>query len=220
MNKSLFARWRANFVTGLAVVLPGAVSIVLVVWILRNIASITDTLLIFLPKSWTHEEGGKGALFWYSSWLAFFMAVVLITIIGQFTRVYIGQKIIRFTDTVLLRVPLINKIYGTIKQVNEAFTSGSKSSFKQVVLVEFPRPGSWTVAFLTNDQPEVPAALPGKMISVFVPTTPNPTSGFMLLVPETSVIKLEMSVSDGIKFIISLGSLSLEQQQAQMGKLK
>jgi uncharacterized membrane protein len=114
-------------------------------------------------------------------------------------------------DLVLLRVPLLNKIYGTIKQVNEAFTSGKKSSFKTVVLVEFPHPGHYAMGFVTSEQhEEVQAKTQQNLVCVFVPTTPNPTSGFLILVPETKVTRLEMSVADGIKYIVSLGSIAPE----------
>jgi len=220
-SKTLFSRWRANFLTGLAVVFPGALSLIIVIWIFRNIASITDTLLIFLPRSWTHKDGGQGELYWYASWLAFIMAVALITLAGRMTRIYFGQKLIEGADRLMLRVPMLNKIYGTIKQVNEAFSSGKRTAFKQVVLVEYPRLGLWSLGFVTNEQPEISAAgAPDKLVSVFIPTTPNPTSGFIVLVPEKSCVKLDLPVADGIKFIISLGSLSPEQHQAELGRLK
>jgi uncharacterized membrane protein len=105
----------------------------------------------------------------------------------------------------------LNKIYGTVKQVNEAFSSNQKSAFRQVVLVEFPRAGHYSIGFVTGEQTqEVQLKTPEKVVSVFVPTTPNPTSGFLVLVPERSLTKLDMTVADGIKFIISLGSVSPE----------
>jgi uncharacterized membrane protein len=220
MSKSLLGQWRANFMTGLLVILPAALSILLVVWVIRNIATITDVLLVFVPSSWTHKDQGKGALYWHSSWLAFFMAVGLITGLGALARIYIGQKLIELADSLLLRVPLLNKVYSTFKQVNEAF-SGSKSSFKQVVIIEYPRLGVYTLAFVTNDQPTMLGkGLPEKLVSVFVPTTPNPTSGFIVLLPETALIKANLSVPDGIKFIISLGSLAPEQQQARLAQVQ
>jgi len=125
-------------------------------------------------------------------------------------RYYIGKKIIDWTDRVLMRVPFLNKIYGAIKQVNDAF-SGNKNSFKTVVLVEFPREGIHSIGFLTSEQhDEVQQKTKEKVVCVFVPTTPNPTSGFLILVPEEKVTKLDMSVADGIKYIVSLGSLSPE----------
>jgi len=211
MNKSLLTGWRASFLTGLAVILPAAVSIGIVVWLFGTAAAFTDRLLFFLPYSLTHGDGGKGPLLWYWSIIAFAVAVLLITLTGKLARVYIGRQLIAFADHALLRIPLLNKIYGTLKQVNEAFGSQKKSSFKQVVLVEFPREGVFSLGFITGEKnQEVQAKTRERVVAVFVPTTPNPTSGFLLLVPEAKVTRLEMSVADGIKFVISLGSVSPE----------
>jgi uncharacterized membrane protein len=209
VGKSLFARWRGNFITGVAVLLPAVASIVVLVWFFRSIANVTDTLLFFLPGKLTHRNGGEGPMYWYWSLAAFVLAVLLITLMGRLTRYYVGVKLMELLDQGLLRIPLLNKIYGTIKQVNEAFTS-NKSSFKQVVLVEFPRRGQRSVGFVTGEQANVFQHDNEKTVSVFIPTTPNPTSGFMVLVPESEVTKLDMSVADGIKFIVSLGAIPPE----------
>ena len=209
MNKNLFARWRANFFTGLAVLLPAIASVLVLLWVFTSIANITDALLFFLPGKLTHGDGGQGKMYWYWSLAAFVLAVLLISLAGKLTRYYIGKKIIQLLDRGLLRVPLLNKIYSTIKQVNEAFTS-NKSSFKQVVLVEFPQPGHRAVGFVTAEQDEGFHQGGERTISVFIPTTPNPTSGFLILVPQAQVKKLDMSVADGIKFIVSLGAIPPE----------
>ncbi len=208
---NFFGRGRANFFTGLVVVLPAVISLALVKWLFGTVSSITDTLLIFLPQTLTHERGGEGPMYWYWSLVALMLAILLIGLAGLLTRYYFGKQLIRWVDTALLRVPLLNKIYGAIKQVNEAFSSGSKSSFKTVVLIEFPRPGMYSIGFITSEQhEEVQVKTKEKVVCVFVPTTPNPTSGFLMLVPEDQVTKLEMSVADGIKYIISLGSIAPE----------
>lgn len=204
-----FARWRANFYAGLAIVLPAVITIAIVKWLFGTVSNITDPLLFFLPASWTHRP--DGTMLWWWSASALLLAVALISFIGRMARNYIGRKLIQSIDLALLRVPFMNKIYGAIKQVNEAFTSSHKSSFKQVVLVEFPGPGSYAVGFLTGAQPaEVQSKLHGNMLSVFVPTTPNPTGGFVLLVPEPQITRLDMSVADGLKYILSLGSVAPE----------
>ena len=209
--KHFFGRWRANFLTGLAVVLPAVISLAVIKWLFGTVSSITDTLLIFLPQTLTHERSGEGPMFWYWSLVALVLAVVLIGLVGLLTRYYLGKQLIRWVDTALLRVPLLNKIYGAIKQVNEAFSSGSKTSFKTVVLIEFPRAEMYSVGFITSEQhDEVQMKTKEKVVCVFVPTTPNPTSGFLVLVSEDKVTKLEMSVADGIKYIISLGSIAPE----------
>src|SRR5437867_2335407 len=208
-RKRALIRWRANFFTGLAIVLPAVISIAVVVWLFGTVANITDTLLIFLPKEWTHKDLGAGAMHWYWSLVALVMALMLIGLMGGLARHYFVKKLIELVDLALLRVPLLNKIYSTIKQVNEAFSPSSKSSFKQVVLVEFPRAGQYSVGFLTGeDQREVQQKTKERVLSVFVPTTPNPTSGFLVLVPEKEITRLEMSVAEGIKFIISLGAIA------------
>jgi uncharacterized membrane protein len=212
--RSFFARWRANFLTGLVVLLPAVVTLALVKWLFGTIASVTDLLLFFAPKSITHEDAGKGPMFWHWSLAAFVLAVLLVSVAGLLTRYYVGKRLIAWLDSTMLRVPLLNKIYGTIKQVNEAFGSGKKTSFKTVVLVEFPREGMYSVGFITSEQhAEVQAKTREEVVCVFVPTTPNPTSGFLVLVPENKVTRLEMSVADGIKYIISLGSVAPEYTQ-------
>ena len=212
-HKSLFARWRSSFLTGLAVTLPALLTLAAVKWLLGTISSFTDLLLFFLPKNLTHEgvvypTDGLGPVIWYWKLVALALAVVMISAVGVLARYYIGKKIIDWGDRFLLRVPFLNKIYSAIKQVNDAF-SGNKHSFKTVVLVEFPRAGAWSMGFITSDQPpEIKNRTHPDVVCVFVPTTPNPTAGFLLLVPEDQVRKLDMSVAEGIKYVISLGSLS------------
>ena len=209
MYKTYFTRWRANFVTGLAVLLPAIASVVLVVWFFSQVASITDTLLFFLPTQWTHKNSGLGPVYWHWSLAALVLAVLLISLVGRMTRYYVGVKMVEMLDQGLLRVPLLNKIYLTIKQVNDAFTS-NKTSFKQVVLVDFPQPGQRMVGFVTGDHDPAPASGRSKVVSVFIPTTPNPTSGFLVLVAESEVTKLDLSVAEGIKYIVSLGAIPPE----------
>jgi uncharacterized membrane protein len=207
VKQSFFARWQANFWAGLAIVLPAVVSVAALIWLFGTVASITDTLLIFLPRRWTHHDQ-DGALYWYWSLTALLLAVLLIGLVGLLARNYFGKRIIQWVDSALLRVPLLNKIYGAIKQVNDAFSSTNKTSFRTVVLVEFPRAGVYSLGFITSEpHAEVLAKISPKIVCVFVPATPNPTSGFLLFVPEDSVVKLDMSVADGIKYIISLGSI-------------
>jgi uncharacterized membrane protein len=215
VKKSLFARWRASFLTGLVIVLPGVITLAVVKWFFGTVSSFTDTLLFFLkycldPKM-VYENGESGAMFWYWSVLAFLLAVVIVSAIGVLARNYFGKRMIAWADGIMLRVPVLNKIYGTIRQVDEAFTSGKQSSFKTVVLVEYPRAGIYSVGFITSDQDNpIHRATHEKIVCVFIPTTPIPTGGFLILVPEEKVTKLDISVADGFKYIISLGALSQE----------
>lgn len=210
-QRRVFCRWRTNFVTGLAVLLPALVTLAIVKWLFGTIASFTDLLLFFLPRAWTHEDGGHGPMFWYYSLAAFVLALLLVSMVGLLTRYYVGKKLILWLDKFMLRLPLLNKIYSTIKQVNEAFSAGKNTAFKTVVLVPFPREGMYSIGFITSEQhAEVQQKTKERVVCVFVPTTPNPTSGFLVLVPEDKVTRLEMSVADAIKYIISLGSVSPE----------
>ena len=232
-KRSLPARWRANFLTGLFLVLPAVVSLALIKWVFGTISSVTDTLLFFLPKYITHAtpgqdsafwylyttkpvleanpEAGNGPLLWYWSVVSLVLAGLLISLLGRLARNYFGRKVIHWTNDFMMSIPLFNKVYATIKQVNEAFTSGGKDAFKTVVRVEWPRAGMYSLGFLTSEQ-QHPAVFKTreKMVCVFIPTTPNPTSGFMMLVPEEQVTRLDMTVADGIKYIVSLGSISPE----------
>lgn len=211
MKKRLWARFRASFVTGLAVLLPALITLAIVKWVFGTVASLTDTLLFFLPRELTHAEGGRGPMYWHWSMVALLLAVGLVALVGWMARYYIGKQFIAWLDATMLRLPLLNKIYGTVKQVNEAFSSTKKTAFKTVVLVEFPREGVYSIGFITGEQhEEVQARTRERVVSVFVPTTPNPTTGYLILVPEDKLTKLDMTVAEGIKFVISLGSISPE----------
>lgn len=208
MKNSLIARWQANFWAGLVILLPGVVTAAALAWLFKTAADITNTLLFFLPVTLTHQRQGEGPMYWYWSVAALVLAVFLIGVVGLLARYYFGKRLIEWVDSGLLRIPLLNKIYGTMKQVNDAFSAGNKTAFRTVVLVEYPRLGVYSVGFITGEQRgEAQNRLPEKVVCVFIPTTPNPTSGFLVLVPEDKVIKLEMSVADGIKYIISLGAI-------------
>jgi uncharacterized membrane protein len=177
------------------------------------VANLTDLLLFFLPAHLTHRPGlegpGTGQMYWYWSVVAFTLAILLVSLVGLSARYYFGKKIIEWIELVMSHIPFLNKIYSATRQINDAFATGSKNSFKTVVLVEFPSAGSQSLGFITSEHNELLEKRSGqKLISVFIPTTPNPTSGFLLLVPEEKIIKLDMSVADAIKYIISLGSVS------------
>lgn len=210
MKKTFLARWRANFFTGLAVVMPGVISIGALVWIFGTVATFTDTLLFFLPRDLTHHDHGTGPMYWYWSVAAFVLAVVLVCAVGLAARNYFGKKMIEWADRGLMHIPLLNKIYGATKQVNDALVTGNKNSFKTVVLIQFPHAGSYSLGFLTSENAEITVNPGEKLVCVFVPTTPNPTSGFLMLVPDEKVTRLNISVADGLKYIISLGAISRE----------
>ena len=212
---TLLGRTRRNFFTGLAVVLPVIISIGVALWLFNQAVAVSDILLYpfpFLPGielSDIWKEGQPGSDL-YFSWkvVAILEAVVLTGLLGFLTRYYVGKKLVQLMDYILLNVPLLGKIYGTVKQVNQAFTSENKSNFQQVIMVEFPRKGLYSVGFVTAEQVKTDEG--ESIISIFVPTTPNPTTGFLLVLPESKVVKLDMSVADGIKYIVSLGAVPPE----------
>lgn len=212
---TLLGRTRRNFFTGLAVVLPVIISIGVALWLFNQAVAVSDILLYpfrFVPGlelSDIWKDGVSGSEL-YFGWkvVAILEAVILTGLLGFLTRYYIGKKLVQLMDYVLMNVPLLGKIYGTVKQVNQAFTSEKKSSFKQVVMVEFPRKGLFSVGFVTAEQVKTDEG--ESIISIFVPTTPNPTTGFLLVLPESKVVKLGMSVADGIKYIVSLGAVPPE----------
>ena len=211
---TLLGRTRRNFFTGLAVVLPVIISIGVALWLFNQAVAVSDILLypirfIFgleLNDIW--KDGPGSDLYFGWKVVAILEAVILTGLLGFLTRYYVGKKLVQLMDYVLMNVPLLGKIYGTVKQVNQAFTSEKKSSFKQVVMVEFPRKGLFSVGFVTAEQVKTDEG--ESIISIFVPTTPNPTTGFLLVLPESKVVKLDMSVADGIKYIVSLGAVPPE----------
>jgi uncharacterized membrane protein len=176
------------------------------------VTNVTDKLLFFLPyilhPKFIYQDGRSAPMFWYWSLLALVLSIGLICAVGLAARNYFGKKMIEWVDRAIMQVPLLNKIYGATKQVNDALVTGNKNSFKTVVLIEFPHSGSYSLGFLTSENAEIEAKPGEKLVCVFVPTTPNPTSGFLMLVPDAKVTRLKMSVPDGLKYIISLGALS------------
>jgi len=206
--KTYFSQYKADFLTGMANILPIAVSILIVIWLFGKVINFTDIVLIFVPKAWMYSGNDAGQMHIYLSILTILLMILLIGLLGRIARNSFGKKLIQAVDIVLLHIPLLNKIYSILKHISSAFTPSKATTYKQVVLVEFPRPGIYSVGFITSTKNnEVSAKTFGSMLSVFVPTPPL-TSGFVILVPETDIVKLDMSVTEGIKFIMSLGSVS------------
>ena len=132
------------------------------------------------------------------------MALVLIT--GMIMADLLGRRLVAFWESLLARIPLVRTLYSAVKQIMEAVLATDAKSFRKVLLVEYPRKGVWSLAFMTSDDlGEVQDKTIANVISVFIPTTPNPTSGFVLMVPESDVIELDMAVEEGLKMIISMG---------------
>jgi uncharacterized membrane protein len=209
MNMKIkFPHYKTDFLSGLAEILPAVVSISIVIWLFGKVANFTDNVLMFMPKDWTHTVNGEGSMHIYWSVLAVLLVILIIGLLGRIARYSFGKKLFQAVDMVLIRIPLLNKIYSILKHINGAFSSNKTATFKQVVMVEFPRSGIYSVGFITSiKNNEASAKTCESLLSVFVPTPPL-TSGFIILVPESEIVKLDMSVAEGIKFIMSLGSVS------------
>lgn len=190
---------KKNFLTGLLVVVPVGVTVFVLGAILRWI----DQILGDLPQSLIGSDfPGLGIITLF----------LLILLIGMISANYFGNRMLRFWDGWMQRVPLVRGVYSTVKQVMETFSV--KHSFSGVALVEYPRKGCWSIGFVTGSVDGSGMGLDGPYETVFVPTTPNPTAGFLLLLPVAEVRHLDMSVEQGMKFIISLGLVSLSEREA------
>ena len=186
------------FITGLLIWVPLGITF----WVLRLLIGTMDQTLLLLPKSFRPE-----AIFgFYIPGFGVILTLLVVFLTGLFTTNIIGQRLLMFWEGLLSRIPVVKSIYYSVKQVSDTLFSSNGEAFRKALLVQYPREGSWTVAFLTG-QPggDVANHLQGDYVSVYVPTTPNPTSGFFLIMPRKDVIELDMSVDDALKYIISIG---------------
>jgi len=189
------------FITGLLIWVP----IGLTAWVLKFLISTMDQSLLLLPDKFQPEVLLGMKVYGVGTILT--LLVVFIT--GIMTANIIGQKLLVFWEGVLWRIPVVKSIYWSIKQVSDTIFSDKGEAFRKALLVQYPRQGAWTIAFLTG-QPggDVANHLKRDYISVYVPTTPNPTSGFFLMMSKDDVIELDMSVDEALKYIISMGVVS------------
>ena len=194
-------------ITGLLIWVP----LVITVWVLSFLVDTLDQSLLLLPVSWQPR-----------SWIGFHipglgvlmtLAVVLAT--GVLAANIIGQRMVQYWEGLLARIPIFKSLYFSVKQVSDTLFSSSGLAFRKALLVQYPRQGSWTIAFLTG-QPggDVANHLKGDYVSVYVPTTPNPTSGFFLMMPAADVVELDISVDAALKYIISMGVVPPEDRSA------
>ncbi|MBR6409495.1 MAG: DUF502 domain-containing protein [Alphaproteobacteria bacterium] len=143
--------------------------------------------------------------------------ITALILIGMFTTGYVGRFFVRLGEKIVSKMPFISSIYTLLKQVFETFFSGKKQSFNQVVLLEYPRKDIWVIGFVSAQTGgEIGQRISGNVLNVFVPTTPNPTSGFLIFVPESEVIKLDMSVEEGLKLVISCGIVTPEKSEKRV----
>ena len=187
-------------ITGVLVWLPIAVTI----WAMSYIISAADKLINLLPESWQPQH------FWGFNipGLGIVAATVVLFVTGVFAANVLGRRILGAWDSLLGRIPVVKSIYSSVKKVSESLRSDSSRSFKTPVLVPFPQPGIWTIAFVSGHIPDkLKDSLPqdDDYISVYVPTTPNPTGGYYIMVKKSDVRELDMSVDQALKYVISLG---------------
>lgn len=151
--------------------------------------------------------------------LGIIILVVALILVGMFAAGFLGRFFLRLGEWIVYKVPFISSVYSLLKQIFETFLSSKSDAFKKVVLLEYPRKGIWILGFVSTDtEGEVKDIVKKDMVNVFIPTTPNPTSGFLIFVPREDVVELEMSVEDGIKFVISGGIVSPEELKQKKRK--
>jgi uncharacterized membrane protein len=183
------------FIAGLLVWVPLAVTI----WLIRFLVTTMDGVLPewMIPDVIERQHiPGMGLV----------AVLLLVFATGVLAANFIGERLVRWWEMLLARIPIVRTIYSSVKQVSDTILSPNGQAFRKAVLVQYPRQGSWTIAFLTGAPgPGVTEHLPGEHVSVYVPTTPNPTSGFFLLMPKREVVELDMSVDAALKYIVSMG---------------
>lgn len=198
MSPTRLQSLRRYLIAGLLVWVP----LVATVAIIKFIVDLLDKTVLLLPAGWRPESllgfsiPGTGVV----------LAVIIVFLTGLVVANLLGRKLVDLWEAILSRIPLVNTIYSAIKQVLETIFGDTGDAFRKVLLVEYPRKGIWTIGFQTGSRlGEVQSKTHHEVLSVFVPTTPNPTSGFIILVPREDVIEMDMTVEEGLKFVMSLG---------------
>lgn len=206
---SLFARLRAYFLAGIFVTAPIGITIYLT-WIFLRFIDKKVTALIpaqynpfnFLPLSMPGIEVFK-------SLVSLIIVILFFVLVGWFARNFLGRMLFRLSEYIVDRMPVIRTIYGGIKQIFETIMASQSQAFRDVVMFEYPRPGSWALGFVTGiTKGEVQRLTDDEVVNVFLPTTPNPTSGYLLFLPRKDLIFMKMTVEEGIKMIVSGGILT------------
>lgn len=189
---------RKYFITGLLILVPLAITL----WVLHAVISTMDQSLLLLPEQWRPEQlvGFK------ILGLGTILTLLIIFVTGLLAQNFVGNMVVDAWESLLKRIPIVNSIYSSVKQVSDTLFSSTGNAFSKAVLVQYPREGAWTIAFLTGvPGGDVANHLQGDYISIYVPTTPNPTSGFFLMVPRADTIELKMSVDAALKYVVSMG---------------
>ena len=189
---------RKYFITGLLILVPLAIT----VWVLNLVIGTLDQSLLLVPQRFR-----PNSLFGIDiPGLGTILTIVIVFLTGLLTNNLVGNYVVRLWEKLLQRIPIVNSLYSSVKQVSDTLFSSSGNAFRKAVLVPYPHQNSWTIAFLTG-VPGGDAAnhLVGDYVSVYVPTTPNPTSGFFLMMKRSDVVELDMSVDAALKYIVSMG---------------
>jgi uncharacterized membrane protein len=186
------------FITGLLIWIP----LVITIWVLKLVVDTLDQTQVLLPHALRPEVWlgvsipGMGVL----------LTLLIVMLTGVVTANFIGQRLVYLWHEILHRIPVVNSIYSSVKQVSDTLFSSSGEAFRKTLLVQWPREGMWTIAFLTGAPGgDVTRHLQGDYVSVYVPTTPNPTGGYFVMMPRKDVIELDMSVDAALKYVISMG---------------
>lgn len=189
---------RKYFITGLLILVPLAITL----WVLGLVIGTMDQSLLLLPERWRPEA----LVGFHIPGLGTILTLLVIFITGLATHNFIGRRVVAMWEGILTRIPVVKSIYSSVKQVVDTLFSSSGNAFRKAVLVQYPRQGAWTIAFLTGvPGGEVAHRLQGDYVSLYVPTTPNPTSGFFLMVPRSDTIELDMGVDEALRYIVSMG---------------
>lgn len=211
--KRFIHKVKGVFLTGLFVLIPISLTVYVTAGMIRFIDSFVDILpQRFNPNTYLPVYiPGSGIIY----------TIVLALVVGLLVRNYIGKKALSYGETLVNKIPLVRVLYGALRQVTEAILSKDAQHFKKVAVIEYPRRGIYSLAFITGKTcRELSANTPSPMIGVFVPTTPNPTSGFYLMVPEEEVINVDISVEDAFKLILSGGMVSPNSLGSSTGSQK
>jgi uncharacterized membrane protein len=190
------------FITGLLIWVPLGITL----WVLDLLIGTMDQSLTVLPAAWQPEA-------WIGMripGLGVILTLLVIVLTGVFAANFFGQKIIDVWERLLIRIPVVKTIYGSVKQVSDTLLSGNGHAFRKVLLVRYPHPEAWSLAFQTNVPDEVMRVLPDEHVAVFIPTTPSPVNGFYFYVKRSEVIELNVSVDRALKYIVSMGVASGE----------
>ncbi len=204
----MWIRLRDNFIAGIAVILP----VVITVWLLSILCTaINDNVLNPLIR-YFKPYITSGYLEYAARTVVFLLLILIIVLMGMATRIIFIRKFFSAGEKIFFKIPMIGKVYVAIKQMSKAFLGDRKGVFKEPVLIEYPRKGVYSIAFLTSEaKGEIQHKTQKRLVNVFVPTTPNPTSGILLLTPEDEIIRLNMSVEEAMKLVISGGVVAPEE---------